>query len=61
MYPYITSSDSHTNLFRENGLLKALMKKFWDYQTRIEPCCEHTRKFWEWVFLLWPESKFKWK
>lgn len=37
------------------------MEKFWDYQTQIEPCCEKTNKFWEWVFTMWPDSKFKWR
>jgi len=49
-----------TFIDRENSLFKAIMEKFWDYQTKREPCCDHANKFWEWAFTLWPESKFKW-
>jgi len=48
------------NFYSKSAIFKAWMKKFWEYQLRVKPCCEHTRKFWEWVFMVWPESGYKW-
>jgi len=54
------TEENFINLESKSPLFKAFMKKFWEHQTRVKPCCEHTRKFWEWAFMVWPESGYKW-
>ncbi|KAL4491378.1 hypothetical protein ABPG72_008034 [Tetrahymena utriculariae] len=35
--------------------------RFFEYAQRYPPCCRRVKKFWEWVFMLNPESNFRWR
>jgi len=41
-------------------VMRLVLQKFMDYESYVTPCCEKTKRFWEWAFMVCPDSKFKW-